>query len=270
MDGNGTITAVVLDTSGSGYSTAPGVTIRNGTAVRPRPAERGRFAGDGVGEAGASTSIVLDTFGTGYTKPPTVDITDPTGTGATATAAIDTGGVVSIAVTKPGSGYVLPGGIRKFVDGLPGLGPAGANNLGQYIPVAVADTTTFPAPTTTRSPRPVHREDAHGSAARPSCAATCSSRRRRPWAATTPCRAARFGVDRPHFLGPTIVAQKDRPVRITFVNLLPTGTGGDLFLPVDSTMMGSGMGEMDMPWDPAPTIGGTVIDEARNPMCTDE
>ncbi len=38
----------------------------------------------------------------------------------------------------------ITGGIRKFVDTLPGLGPAGANNLGQYIPVAVPDTTTYP------------------------------------------------------------------------------------------------------------------------------
>jgi len=37
-----------------------------------------------------------------------------------------------------------PSGIRKFVDGLPGLGPSGMNNLGQYIPVAVPDTTTYP------------------------------------------------------------------------------------------------------------------------------
>ena len=39
---------------------------------------------------------------------------------------------------------VATGGIRKFVDSLPGLGAAGANNLGQYIPVAVPDTTTYP------------------------------------------------------------------------------------------------------------------------------
>ena len=35
-------------------------------------------------------------------------------------------------------GTTVTGGIRKFVDGLPGLGAAGANNLGQYIPLAVA------------------------------------------------------------------------------------------------------------------------------------
>ena len=48
------------------------------------------------------------------------------------------------------------------------------------------------------------------------------------------------GVDNPHYLGPTIVASKDRAVRIVFYNLLPTGAAGDLFLPTDTTLMGSG------------------------------
>ena len=42
-----------------------------------------------------------------------------------------------------GAGYITPG-IRKFVDGLPGLGADNANNLGQFIPVAIPDTTTYP------------------------------------------------------------------------------------------------------------------------------
>ena len=48
------------------------------------------------------------------------------------------------------------------------------------------------------------------------------------------------GVDNPHYLGPTIVATKDRAVRIVFYNLLPKGADGDLFLPTDTTLMGSG------------------------------
>ena len=44
----------------------------------------------------------------------------------------------------------------------------------------------------------------------------------------------------PHYLGPLIIAQKDRPVRIKFTNSLPTGTGGNLFLPMDTIIMGSG------------------------------
>ena len=72
-----------------------------------------------------------------------------------------------------------------------------------------------------------------------------------------------FGVTSPQWLGPTIAATKDKPVRIVFHNLLPTGEDGDLFLPVDSTMMGSGMGPMNM----MPMNHGTVMDEVRNPPC---
>ena len=45
-----------------------------------------------------------------------------------------------------------------------------------------------------------------------------------------------------HYLGPLIVAQKNRPVRIKFTNNLPTGAGGNLFIPVDTTLMGAGEG----------------------------
>jgi FtsP/CotA-like multicopper oxidase with cupredoxin domain len=36
-----------------------------------------------------------------------------------------------------------PSNIRKFITTLPGLGPAGANNIGQYIPLATKTTQTF-------------------------------------------------------------------------------------------------------------------------------
>ncbi|MFA5717052.1 MAG: multicopper oxidase domain-containing protein [Desulfobulbaceae bacterium] len=67
-----------------------------------------------------------------------------------------------------------------------------------------------------------------------------------------------FGVTPPHYLGPTIVATKDRPVRIKFYNLLPTGTDGDLFIPVDTTVMGSGMG---------PLADMTMDEDPQDPMC---
>lgn len=38
----------------------------------------------------------------------------------------------------------VSGGIRKFVDGLPGLTAAGANNLGQFLSVANPDKVTYP------------------------------------------------------------------------------------------------------------------------------
>ncbi len=75
-----------------------------------------------------------------------------------------------------------------------------------------------------------------------------------------------YGVTPPQYLGPIIVATKDKPVRIVFHNLLPTGADGDLFLPTDSTLMGSGMGPMAMA---APMDQGTVMDMVRNPMCSE-
>ncbi len=75
-----------------------------------------------------------------------------------------------------------------------------------------------------------------------------------------------FGVTPPQYLGPIIAATKDKPVRIVFRNLLPTGSDGDLFLPDDSTLMGAGMGPMAMadPWMRA--LLWTMV---RNPMCSE-
>ncbi len=74
-----------------------------------------------------------------------------------------------------------------------------------------------------------------------------------------------LAVEAPQYLGATIVATKDRPVRVKFYNLLPTGEAGNLFIPVDTTVMGSGM-----------TADGHVYMEAnpdmvdpQNPMCSD-
>ena len=66
--------------------------------------------------------------------------------------------------------------------------------------------------------------------------------------------------------GKTSAAGAPTPVRITFYNLLPTGAAGDLFLPVDSSLMGSGMGPMAMS---DPVDQGTVLDMVRNPMCSE-
>ncbi len=55
-------------------------------------------------------------------------------------------------------------------------------------------------------------------------------------------------VDVPHYLGPVINATKGVPTRLKFVNMLPVGRlngatrNGDLFIPVDETLAGSGYG----------------------------
>jgi FtsP/CotA-like multicopper oxidase with cupredoxin domain len=210
---------------------------------------------------GAVATVTVTDGGSGYTGTPAVTITDlyEVGGGATATATVVGGVVTAINVTGGGSNYFAPivtiappadpngvgataeafiggpftGGIRKFVDNVAGLNFAGRNNLGQYIPVAIADNNAFPGsdyyeielgqyteklhtdlpPTTLRGYRQVN---------------------------TTDNNVSKF-----HYLGPLIVAQRDRPVRIKFINALPTGAGGDLFLPVDKSYMGAGMGPID-------------------------
>ena len=90
-------------------------------------------------------SVGVDTVGAGYTSAPSVAITDANGigSGATATAAINTGAISAINVTAPGSGYLTSGGIKKFQDDLPGLcDPASAAGCptaatAKFIPVAV-------------------------------------------------------------------------------------------------------------------------------------
>jgi len=266
MDANGTIISIDVLNPGSGYSFAPGVAIHNGTLFDP-------IAGAQLASATTALSISavsLDTFGAGYNSAPSVTISDPTGSGATATAFLDNGIISEITLKKSGSGYLTPGGIRKFVDTLPGLGSAAANNLGQYIPVAVPDTTTFPGADYYEIAVVEFTEQMHSDLPATKLRGYVQLETSVITGAHYALPGGKFGVEPPHYLGPTIVAQKDRAVRITFYNLLPNGAAGDLFLPVDTTLMGSGEAQMDMMYDPVPVPGGDVMDEVRNPMCTDK
>ncbi len=52
-----------------------------------------------------------------------------------------------------------------------------------------------------------------------------------------------YAVERPQYLGPVVVASSNRPTRVKFTNYLPdTANGGNLFIPVDTTVMGAGAG----------------------------
>jgi FtsP/CotA-like multicopper oxidase with cupredoxin domain len=267
MDANGTITSIIVDNPGSGYLNAPGVAIHNGTLADP-------IAGATLATATTTlsvSSIVLDTFGADYNNVPSVVISDATGsgTGATATATLDNGIISAITLTKAGSGYLIPG-MRKFVDTLPGLTSAGVNNLGQYIPVGVPDQTTFPNSDYYEIAVVEYQEQMHSDLPPTTLRGYVQLETSVIQGIHYALPGGKFGVDKPHYLGPTIVAQKDRPVRITFYNLLPTGAPGDLFLPVDTTLMGSGEANMDMAYNPVPTTSGTVMDGVRNPMCTEK
>jgi FtsP/CotA-like multicopper oxidase with cupredoxin domain len=120
-------------------------------------------------------------------------------------------------------------GIRKFVDSLAGLGPSGANNLGQFIPVAQAEST-YPGADYYIIKLVEYSEKMHSDLP--------------PTKLRGYMQVASNGatISPPSYLGPLIIAQRNRPVRVKFINALPTGAGGNLFLPVDTTLMGAGAG----------------------------
>ncbi|SNB47985.1 multicopper oxidase domain-containing protein [Geobacter sp. DSM 9736] len=127
--------------------------------------------------------------------------------------------------------------LRKFVDTLPGLGVANANNLGQYMPVAIPDRSTYPGSDYYEIEIGEYNEKMHSD---------LPPTRLRGYRQTNTNNAS---VRQFRYLGPLIIARKDRPVRIKFTNSLPTGSGGDLFVPTDTTVMGSGGFVID--YDPA-------------------
>ncbi|OGW34368.1 MAG: hypothetical protein A2X58_02345 [Nitrospirae bacterium GWC2_56_14] len=149
--------------------------------------------------------------------------------------------------------------LAKFVDTLPGLGSTKPNNLGQYLPVAVPDITTYPGTDyyeieLVEFTEQMHSDLTNGTRLRGYIQVNKGTNLKPN---TLPsqglcgadghlCTAADTGVGRanrtPHYLGDTIVAERDRPVRLKFTNRLPAGTAGDLFIPVDTTVMGAGPG----------------------------
>jgi len=121
-----------------------------------------------------------------------------------------------------------PTNMRKFVDSLPGLTAAGVNNLGNYIPLAVADTATFPGSDFYRIGLRDYYHQFHSAL---------------PGTLTRGYfDLGNAGDSANHYLGPLILATKNRAVRVLFRNMLPIGSGGNLFIPADTTMMGAGAG----------------------------
>ncbi|MEP7134635.1 MAG: multicopper oxidase domain-containing protein [Chloroflexota bacterium] len=285
IDASGAITAVIVDAPGSGYSAAPNVVIRDGTLFDP-------INNGGSGAVATATisisTVAIDTFGAGYTSAPSVTFADAigTGAGASASAQVNAGTVSAINLTSSGSGYITAGGIKKFTDPLPGLClPPACPATGKYIPLAVSETKSYNGVNADEYVIGLVQYRSNFSSSLPDSfvrgyvqietAANAGVSQHFPLVnemldGTTQAvlinGAQAYAVTPPQYLGPTIAATKDRPVRIVFYNLLPTGSGGDLFLPTDSTLMGSGMGPMGMP---ATMDQGSVTDEVRNPLCSE-
>jgi FtsP/CotA-like multicopper oxidase with cupredoxin domain len=135
--------------------------------------------------------------------------------------------------------------LRKFVDKLPGLGPTAKGNLGTYVSIAVPDTVTYPGSDYYEISVRQFRQKFHRNLSPTLLRGYVQTNKGTDGSGNNTIAPAPI-----MYLGPIIVAQKDRPVRIKFTNELPTGLAGNLFLPVDTTVMGAGMGPVDLPAQP--------------------
>ncbi|MBI5342483.1 MAG: hypothetical protein HZB63_04075 [Deltaproteobacteria bacterium] len=234
------------------FPVSPGVAVQAGDVFA--------FYGEGIPvDTGAGADVLS------YPAPSPPVVGGTVALGSAAFPVYPQARTYSFAATVDVAGTAITGGIRKFVDRVPGLTPAGANALGQYIPVAVADTTSYPGADYYEIALVEYTERMHSdlpptrhrgyvqleTAANAGVSGHIALVNPDGTPILMPNGAQAVAVDNPHFLGPTIVAmgsvpgQPGRLVRLKFVNLLPTGAGGDLFLPVDPTVMGAGLGPKD-------------------------
>lgn len=261
----GPISSVKVVDGGSGYNN-PIVTIADAYITPTTPANVTAT----VNANGAITGFTIISGGADYVAPVVIITDDPALCGGEGQPACGTGALADAVIGAPTLGGSLNGGIRKFVDRLPGLGPAGANNLGQYIPIAVPETVTYSGQQAdyyeialveysekmhsdlppTRLRGYVQLETPTNNAGSKHIPLTYPDGSPIYYPGTT---TQVYAFDKPHYLGPLIVAKgrahgvaspagDPKPVRIKFYNFLPTGAGGNLFIPVDETVMGSGYG----------------------------
>jgi len=218
---------------------------------------------------GAIAGFTLINGGSGYSTP-VLAVDDPTGTGfnaATAVFTVDSTGVVTAITGAGGTNYTMPqvtivdvgpggslaaptcdgvgqvacgtgavatavigppyvGGVLKFKDPLKSLAIASPN------------TTTYAGSDFYVIGLTQYSQVLHSSLPATTLRGYCQLAA----PAYTTCSPA------PSYLGPVILAQKDRPVRILFKNLLPTGAAGNLFIPTDTTYMGAGLDPNGLPY----------------------
>ena len=128
-----------------------------------------------------------------------------------------------------GTGAIILGtGIRKFINTLPGIcGVTPPNELGQCIPLAAADTASYPGSDFYRIGLRDYTQQLH---------TDLPATKIRGYVQLD---ANNVPVGPNQYLGPLILATRNRPVRVLFENQLAPNAG--LFLPVDDTYMGAGM-----------------------------
>lgn len=175
----------------------------------------------------------------------------------------------------PGVDYGLPNYslspiMRKFVDSLPLVGAGSPSNLGNYIPTAVPDTTSYPGSDYYEMAIVDYTQQMNSDLPGPcstdttgatTCGGATPGTELRGYvqiyppgtgagqgvALTNPDGslvmyngAQVYAYDKPRYFGPIILANQGTPTRIKFYNLLrTTANGGDIFLPLDTTIMGT-------------------------------
>ncbi|WP_243313430.1 multicopper oxidase domain-containing protein [Fundidesulfovibrio agrisoli] len=138
------------------------------------------------------------------------------------------------------AGTYVPGtGIKKFVNQLPTLFAATTDGMNKKLAMGVPDTITYPGTDyyeiSLEEVNYTFHQDLPPTKLR-SYRQTNNGTNSQTGQNTVAPPAYSYG-------GPIIVAQKDRPVRVKLTNNLPvTASGGNLFIPTDTTMMGAGMG----------------------------
>ncbi len=204
-----------------------------------------------------------------FSAPVATVIDDPALCGGGRQPACGTGALADAIIGGP-----VTGGIHKFVDTLPGLGPPAPTTSASssrsafrtrrpirdsdYYVIGLVEYTEqmhsdLPA-TRLRGyvqivPQGWTGTDALGNAYTAVPLTTANGLTQN----ITIGGAQAYGATKPHYLGPVLVAKgrahgvvspagDPRPARVKFYNLLPTGAGGDLFLPVDEPSPGAGVG----------------------------
>ncbi|GEJ56690.1 choice-of-anchor D domain-containing protein [Anaeromyxobacter diazotrophicus] len=137
------------------------------------------------------------------------------------------------------TGPVVPGtGIQKFVDTLPGFcSVTGPNDLGNCLPIAMPDTSTFPGADYYEIGLQDYRYQFHRDLPNKTKVRGYYQKN-----TSDPYASKNF------YLGPFIVARTDRPVRVKFTNELGVGAAGDFFIPVDKTLSGTDLGPDGTPY----------------------
>lgn len=247
------------------FDAATGVPVwTNGTTTTTNCTDyfgNGNFANSPL-PAGTITGFTLVAGGSNYTNPVVV-IADPTGAGAAGATTLTAGVITAVTVATGGSGYIMPqitivdvgpgGALGSPACGAPSqpvcgsgamataiIGPPFTGGMPKFVPTdllpslaqGVPDIATFPGSDFYVIGLQQYTTQMHASlpatTLRGYCQLTAASN-------YTQCVAGQ-----PSYLGPLIVAQKNRAVRVLFKNMLPAGAGGNLFIPVDTTYMGAG------------------------------